>query len=70
MSKMQILSRAPKLEAFRMASSRVGFDGGVALANSMTSGKTHYADVQLLWYPARASLSLQVLYMRSSTGGV
>ena len=35
---MQILARAPKLEAFRMASSRVGLDGGIALANSMTAG--------------------------------
>lgn len=34
----KILARAPKLEAFRMASSRVGLDGGIALANSMTPG--------------------------------
>ena len=67
---MQILSRAPKLEAFRMASSRVGLDGGVALANSMTSGQTHHADEQLLWNLARANLSLRVYYMRSSAGGV
>ncbi len=41
MSEVQILSRAPKLEAFRMASSRVGMDGGIALANSMMAGDTH-----------------------------
>lgn len=35
---LQILKRSPKLEAFRMASSRVGLDGGRALANSMTAG--------------------------------
>ena len=35
---MQILSRAPKLEYFRMGSSRVGSDGGIALARSMMTG--------------------------------
>ena len=35
---LQILARAPKLEAFRMASSRVGLSGGIALAQSMMAG--------------------------------
>ena len=39
---MQILSRAPKLEYFRMASSRVGSDGGIALSNSMMAGEPIY----------------------------
>lgn len=45
---VQILSRAPQLEAFRMASSRVGMDGGIALANSMMAGKPHTAGYLLL----------------------
>ena len=36
---MQILSRAPKLEYFRMGSSRVGSEGGIALARSMMTGE-------------------------------
>lgn len=34
----QILSRAPLMEDFRMASSRVGAEGGIALAQGLSAG--------------------------------
>ncbi len=34
----QILSRAPVMEDFRMASSRVGAEGGIALAQGLSAG--------------------------------
>ena len=50
---MQIVSRAPQLETFRMASSRVGMDGGIALANSMMAG----ADVTTVFSAQRSANS-------------
>ena len=50
---MQILSRAPKLEYFRMGSSRVGAEGGIALATSMTAGTVAWS-VSLTRYVAQA----------------
>ena len=35
---MQILSRSPLMEDFRMASSRVGGEGGIALAQGLSAG--------------------------------
>ena len=35
---MQVLGRAPHMRNFRMASSRVGAEGGIALAQGLTGG--------------------------------
>ena len=43
MGDLQILQRAPRMADFRMASSRVGAEGGIALAQGLSTGHHTYS---------------------------
>ena len=57
---MQVLQKAPRMADFRMASSRVGAEGGAALAEGLAAGRH---PCWRTWQSALLSASL-MLYMR------
>ena len=56
-----LLRRAPAMRDFRMASSRVGAEGAIALAEGLSCGAPHLETLQL---PGLHSSSLEKLLIR------